>query len=69
MFVIEKWTDAKGRIVGNEEYDCLDKCLRFIIMILFIKIIDNRLELTVNTLDGKYLELVFINPQINLYNQ
>ncbi len=66
VWIIESWTDAKSKIVGNEKFDKLEKHLGIFRMLLSLERKENNLEITVNTINNTYLEFHFEKPQISL---
>jgi len=65
IFVIENWVDAKSKIDGGTKFEDLDKHIGIFSMILSLEIKEDDLELYVNTIDNRYMTLLFIKPQIN----
>lgn len=66
IWVIENWSDAKSKLSSERIYTDFEKHLGIISMILSAEINDNTLELTVNTIDNRYIDLLFDNPQLKL---
>lgn len=65
VLIIENWFDAKSKVYNEMKYDKLEKHFSIISMILSLEKKGDDLELYVNTLDNKYLSLLFIRPQIS----
>jgi hypothetical protein len=65
-WIIENWTKAKSKLSSESVYTDLGNNLGIISMILSLEINDTILELTVNTIDNRYVDLMFDNPQLNL---
>ena len=63
--IIENWKDAKSKIGDQEKYYELNKHIGIFRMIYYMKLIDSNLEMFVNTIDNRYVTLVFIEPTIN----
>lgn len=66
MWIIENWADAKSKLSSESAYTDLEKHLGIISMVLSSEINDTTLELTVNTIDNRYIDLLFDNPQLKL---
>ncbi len=66
VWIIENWTEAKSKLSSESTYSDLEKNLGIISMVLSLEINDTILELTVNTTDNRYVDLLFDNPQLNL---
>lgn len=66
IWIIENWTDAKSKLSSENAYTDLEKYLGIISMVLSSEINDTTLELTVNTTDNRYIDLLFDNPQLKL---
>lgn len=66
IWTIENWTDAKSKLSSESAYTNLEKHLGIISMVLSSEINDTTLELTVNTTDNRYIDLLFDNPQLKL---
>jgi hypothetical protein len=65
-FVIENWKEAKSKPAKNKKFDSLDSHIGVFSLILIMESQNDNLELTVNTIDDRYITLVFNNPNINL---
>jgi hypothetical protein len=66
VLVIESWLDAKSKFHSGIKYDRLEMHLGIFSMILSLDIKGEDLEITVNTLDNRYINLIFIKPLITL---
>lgn len=66
ILIIENWADAKSKLSSESTYTLLEKHLGIISMILSLEMNDTTLELTVNTTDNRYIDLLFDNPQLIL---
>jgi hypothetical protein len=66
IWIIENWTKAKSKLSSESIYTDLENNLGIISMVLSLEINDTILELTVNTTDNRYVDLMFDNPQLNL---
>lgn len=66
IWIIENWTDAKSKLSSGIFYNDLEQNLGIVSMILSAEIKQTKLEVTVNTLDNRYVDLLFDNPQIKL---
>jgi len=66
VWVIENWSDAKSKLSSENTYTDLEKHLSIISIILSAEIKDTSLELTVNTIDNRYIDLLFNNPQLSI---
>ena len=58
--IIEKWEYAKSKLSVDNQYKDLEDHIGIISMILDIHIADKKLFLTVNTLDGQYVEFTVL---------
>lgn len=66
IWTIENWTKAKSKLSSESIYTELENNLGIISMVLSLEINDTILELTVNTTDNRYVDLMFDNPELNL---
>lgn len=66
IWTIENWKEAKSKLSSESIYTDLENNLGIISMILSLEINDTILELTVNTTDNRYVDLMFYNPLLNL---
>lgn len=64
--IIENWKEAKSKLHGEKRYDSLESHLGIFSMILSIENSQDKLELTINTVDNKYLELLFDQPKVQI---
>lgn len=66
VWIIEKWNNAKSKLNSENSYAKLDKHLGIISMILSLEMKENSLQITVNTLDNHYVDLLFDGPELKL---
>lgn len=66
IWVIENWKEAKSKMNSEALYDSLETNMGIFSMILSIETVDKNLKITVNTLDNRYIDLVFIEPNMTL---
>lgn len=66
IWLIENWTEAKSKLSSESTYNDLEKHLGIISLILSVEIKETTLELTVNTIDNRYIDLLFENPYLKL---
>jgi hypothetical protein len=66
MWVIENWSDAESKLSSESRYDSLEQHLGIVSMVLSAEMNRNSLAITVNTLDNRYVDLLFKNPQVRL---
>ena len=66
QLIIEKWEYAKSKLSVDNRYKDLEDHIGIISMILDIHIADKKLFLTVNTLDGQYVDLLFYNCNVKI---
>lgn len=68
QLIIEKWEYAKSKLSVDNQYKDLEEedHIGIISMILDIHIADKKLFLTVNTLDGQYVDLLFYNCNVKI---
>jgi hypothetical protein len=64
--IIEKWQTAKSKMHGEKRYDSLESHLGIFSMILSLESSLDKLELSINTVDDKYLELLFEQPKVRI---
>ena len=57
--IIKKWKIAKSRLHGEKQYDSLERHLGIFNMILSLENCSDKLELSINTINEKYIELLF----------
>jgi hypothetical protein len=67
VWIIENWTDAKSKLSSESSYNDLEQHLGIVSMVLSAEINKTTLELTVNTIDNRYIDLLFDNPQLKLH--
>lgn len=65
-WIIERWSDAKSKLSSETNTVTLDKHIGVISMVLFSELKDGNLNLTVNMLDGRYIDLMFEKPFLEL---
>ena len=65
LWVIENWSDAKSKLSSETKYDALENNLGIFSMVLFLENEEKKTNVTVNTLDKRYVDLVFIEPKIS----
>ena len=66
QLIIEKWEYAKSKLSVDNRYKDLENHIGIISMILDMHIADKKLFLTVNTLDGQYVDLLFYNCNVKI---
>ena len=66
ILIIEDWKKAKSKLHGEDSYDSLEKHLGIFSMILSLENSLDKLELSINTVDDKYLELLFEQPKVRV---
>lgn len=64
--VIENWIQAKSKLHSASKYDSLESNLGVISLILSITNDGGNVLLAVNTLNDKYVDLVFTRPSIHV---
>ncbi len=64
-WIIENWSEAQSKIDGGTKFQELDKHIGIFSMILSAELKGDNLELYVNTIDNRYMTLLFINPYMN----
>ncbi|PQL94858.1 hypothetical protein [Apibacter adventoris] len=65
IFTIENWEKAKSKVGDENRFFDLDKNMGIFSMILYVKLEEGGLEILVNTLDDRYITLIFTNVDIN----
>lgn len=65
VLVIEKWKDAMGKLSKDSMFDKLDNHIGVFSLILWMEKQESDLKLTVNTLDGRYIDLHFISALVH----
>jgi len=58
--------EAKSKLYGQDQFESLESNLRIFSMILSIELHRGILNISVSTVDNKYLNLEFENPDIRL---
>lgn len=66
VFVIDNWTSAKSKLSSESFFHDLDSHIGVIGMILSMQRRKTTFELTVNTVDNRYIDLWFENSQVKL---
>lgn len=66
VLIIKKWDDAKSKLCAQNCYRNLEKYLGIISMILHLELKGKNVQLTVTTIDDRYVDFVFCNPQIDV---
>jgi hypothetical protein len=66
IWIIENWIDAKSKLSSEISYSDLEQHLGIVSMVLSAEINKTTLKLTVNTIDNRYIDLLFDNPQLKL---
>lgn len=64
--IIENWKEAKSKLHGENRYDSLESNLGIFSLILSLESSLDKLELSINTVDDKYLELIFEQPKVRV---
>ncbi len=64
--IIENWKEAKSKLHGENRYGSLESHLGIFSMILNLENSLDKLELSINTVDDKYLELLFEQPKVRV---
>lgn len=64
--VIESWKKAKSKLHGESFYDTLESNLGIFSLILNLENSLDKLELSINTVDDKYLDLLFEQAKIRV---
>ncbi|MFT0716760.1 hypothetical protein [Flagellimonas lutimaris] len=64
--IIENWYIAKSKLYGESEYSSLENYLGIFSMILSLEKSHDKLELSVNTVDDKYIELLFEQSKVRV---
>lgn len=66
VLVIEKWETARCRIEGENKFKSLNDSIGVFSMILSIKKYGSSLEMYINTLDGRYMLIIFEKSNVFL---
>ncbi|MEO6302269.1 MAG: hypothetical protein ABIP51_03745 [Bacteroidia bacterium] len=66
VLIIDNWKNAKCKVDGEKKFDKLDKHIGIISMILSLEKQNDELVLYVNTIDNRYLTLIFIESKLYL---
>ncbi len=65
-FIIEDWQEAKSQIGDDPKRYPLDRHMGIFSLILYMKLQEDKLEMMVNTLDERFITLIFKEPKIRL---
>lgn len=66
IFTIKNWKDSSCKVGDEEKRYPINSQLGIINMVLHMKYQNNKLKILVNTLDNRYIELCFEQPQLSL---
>ena len=66
IFTIENWKEARSRIGDEEKFYTLNKHIGIFSIILCMELKGSNLEMLVNTIDNRYITLIFTEPKISL---
>lgn len=66
VLIIEKWQNAYSMLSQIEKKHELNRHIGVFSMILYLKSSEEYLEMLVNTLDNRYVTLIFESPEIVL---
>lgn len=66
IFTIKNWKDSSCKVGDEEKHHPINSQLGIISMILHMKYQNDKLKILVNTLDNRYIELYFEQPQLSL---
>ena len=64
VLTIESWREAQARKTGEKRYNDLDCMIGVFSMIFDFKFKDNRLDLVVDMVDQRIVEIYFIDPKV-----
>jgi len=64
VLIIESWTTAKAKLNSEKKYIDLENHIGVISMIFDFELAEDKLHLTINTLDNRYLDIYFENPKV-----
>lgn len=62
--VIRDWVQANSKLHNSDKYGSLESCLGAISLILSITSDTDRVCIIANTIDDRYIDLLFTNPNI-----
>lgn len=65
IFIIEDWKEAKSKVWNEEKLYPLNNHIGIFSMILHMEIKEGNLEMIVNTINDKYISLLFIKPVVS----
>lgn len=66
IWIIKDWADAKSKPSSESTYNDLEQHLGIVSMVLSVEINNSNLELTVSTIDNRYIDLLFYNPKLKI---
>ena len=67
VLTIKNWTNAKGKVGDESKFKPIDDIIGVFSMVLSIDKLNENLEMYVNTLDNRYIFLIFEKPEINFH--
>ncbi len=68
-WVVEHWEYARSKLSSQVEFDDLEDHLGIFGLLLSVTMVGQNLEMTVNTIDDHYIDLVFKDPKLTLVVQ
>jgi hypothetical protein len=68
VFIIENWKDAKSKIATEEKWHDVNKHMGIFTIIYYMQFKDESMEIFVNTVDNRYITLLFTDPILRLEN-
>ncbi|WP_303318939.1 hypothetical protein Q4Q34_05675 [Flavivirga abyssicola] len=66
VLIIKKWNKAFSKLFGDEKFEPLEVYLGVFSIILNMEIRGDELKMSINTMDDRYLELLFVTPKISI---
>ena len=63
-FVISNWEDARSKVYNDDIFFNLDKHIGIFSLLLHVVHSNDILEITVNTVDDRYIVLRFVAPEV-----
>jgi len=63
--VISNWEDAKSKVYNDDIFFNLDKHVGIFSLILHVEYCNDILEITVSTIDDRYIVLRFVAPEVS----
>lgn len=70
VFSISNWTEAKSKVGDEERLYPLDRNIGVFSLIIYMGYNDDKeLEMIVNTVDDRYITLLFKDPKLELNNR